>query len=132
MTAAMAANARDRLDKKEPPLSDDAIFDDATPTRSRGLIGRLTGWGVKPAPMDRAPLVQADRFEQASVAPQYEIDDRRVQDSAAAGALAVYNLGKSYGGRAVVKDVSVSLRRGEAVGLLGPNGAGKTTVFYMI
>ena len=50
----------------------------------------------------------------------------------AAGMLAVYNLGKSYGGRAVVKDVSLVLRRGEAVGLLGPNGAGKTTVFYMI
>ena len=28
--------------------------------------------------------------------------------------------------------VSVTVRRGEAVGLLGPNGAGKTTVFYMI
>ncbi len=48
------------------------------------------------------------------------------------GALAVYNLGKSYGSRAVVKDVSLFVRRGEAVGLLGPNGAGKTTVFYMI
>ena len=32
----------------------------------------------------------------------------------------------------VVQDVSISVRRGEAVGLLGPNGAGKTTVFYMI
>ena len=32
----------------------------------------------------------------------------------------------------VVQDVSLSVRRGEAVGLLGPNGAGKTTVFYMI
>jgi lipopolysaccharide export system ATP-binding protein len=48
------------------------------------------------------------------------------------GALSVFNLGKSYSGRAVVQDVSISLRRGEAVGLLGPNGAGKTTVFYMI
>ena len=46
--------------------------------------------------------------------------------------LAVYNLGKSYGGRAVVKDVSIAVQRGEAVGLLGPNGAGKTTVFYII
>ena len=34
--------------------------------------------------------------------------------------------------RPVVRNVSLSLRRGEAVGLLGPNGAGKTTVFYMI
>ena len=48
------------------------------------------------------------------------------------GALAVYNLGKRYGGRHVVQDVSLHVRRGEAVGLLGPNGAGKTTVFYMI
>jgi lipopolysaccharide export system ATP-binding protein len=46
--------------------------------------------------------------------------------------LGVHSLGKSYGGRQVVKDVSIHVRRGEAVGLLGPNGAGKTTVFYMI
>jgi lipopolysaccharide export system ATP-binding protein len=48
------------------------------------------------------------------------------------GTLGVHNLGKSYGGRQVVKDVSLLVQRGEAVGLLGPNGAGKTTVFYMI
>jgi len=39
---------------------------------------------------------------------------------------------KTYRRRPVVKGVSLSVRRGEAVGLLGPNGAGKTTVFYMI
>lgn len=50
----------------------------------------------------------------------------------ALGALAVYNLGKRYGQRTVVQDVSLVVRQGEAVGLLGPNGAGKTTVFYMI
>jgi lipopolysaccharide export system ATP-binding protein len=49
-----------------------------------------------------------------------------------AGILAVDGLRKSYGGRAVVSDASLSLRQGEAVGLLGPNGAGKTTIFYMI
>jgi lipopolysaccharide export system ATP-binding protein len=32
----------------------------------------------------------------------------------------------------VVKEVDVSVQRGEIVGLLGPNGAGKTTSFYMI
>ncbi len=48
------------------------------------------------------------------------------------GLLAVHHLGKGYRGRMVVQDVSISVRRGEAVGLLGPNGAGKTTVFYMI
>jgi lipopolysaccharide export system ATP-binding protein len=39
---------------------------------------------------------------------------------------------KAYGGRQVVKGVSISLDSGEVVGLLGPNGAGKTTSFYMI
>lgn len=42
------------------------------------------------------------------------------------------NLRKQYGGRQVVKDVSVSIESGQIVGLLGPNGAGKTTCFYMI
>ena len=42
------------------------------------------------------------------------------------------HLSKSYQGRHVVKDVSVSVHSGQIVGLLGPNGAGKTTCFYMI
>ena len=42
------------------------------------------------------------------------------------------HLVKTYHGRTVVNDVSVSIRPGEVVGLLGPNGAGKTTTFYMI
>lgn len=46
--------------------------------------------------------------------------------------LRVEALTKSYRGRMVVKEVSLSLRRGEILGLLGPNGAGKTTSFYMI
>ena len=46
--------------------------------------------------------------------------------------LRVQNLGKSYAKRPVVRDVSLHVHRGEAVGLLGPNGAGKTTCFYMI
>ena len=46
--------------------------------------------------------------------------------------LEALHLEKSYGSRKVVKDVSLSVRKGEVVGLLGPNGAGKTTSFYMI
>ncbi|MBP7958834.1 MAG: LPS export ABC transporter ATP-binding protein [Thiopseudomonas sp.] len=42
------------------------------------------------------------------------------------------NLAKSYKGRKVVHDVSLSIQSGQVVGLLGPNGAGKTTCFYMI
>ncbi|HEY5085535.1 MAG TPA: ATP-binding cassette domain-containing protein, partial [Rhizomicrobium sp.] len=41
--------------------------------------------------------------------------------------LVVTRIGKSFNKRPVVRSVSLSLKRGEAVGLLGPNGAGKTT-----
>jgi lipopolysaccharide export system ATP-binding protein len=41
-------------------------------------------------------------------------------------------VGKTYKKRPVVRNVTINVRRGEAVGLLGPNGAGKTTTFYMI
>ncbi|WP_307140266.1 LPS export ABC transporter ATP-binding protein [Pseudoroseomonas cervicalis] len=46
--------------------------------------------------------------------------------------LVATGLGKRYKKRPVVRNVSLSVKRGEAVGLLGPNGAGKTTTFYMI
>ena len=60
-------------------------------------------------------------------------DALRVVDSAAAaGGLVARGLGKRYKKRPVVRNVSISVKRGEAVGLLGPNGAGKTTTFYMI
>lgn len=42
------------------------------------------------------------------------------------------NITKTYRGRKVVNEVSVTVEQGEIVGLLGPNGAGKTTSFYMI
>lgn len=42
------------------------------------------------------------------------------------------HLGKRYAKRPVVREVSLHVQRGEAVGLLGPNGAGKTTCFYII
>jgi lipopolysaccharide export system ATP-binding protein len=52
--------------------------------------------------------------------------------AAAISRLEARHLQKSYGSRKVVKDVSLSVQKGEVVGLLGPNGAGKTTSFYMI
>ena len=48
------------------------------------------------------------------------------------GWLVALGLKKSFGKRPVVGNVSIAVRRGEAVGLLGPNGAGKTTCFYMV
>jgi lipopolysaccharide export system ATP-binding protein len=46
--------------------------------------------------------------------------------------LVARNIGKRFRKRPVLRDISLSVQRGEAVGLLGPNGAGKTTCFYII
>ncbi len=46
--------------------------------------------------------------------------------------LSAVNIGKSFKKRPVLRGVSLSVQRGEAVGLLGPNGAGKTTCFYIV
>ncbi|WP_234054212.1 MULTISPECIES: LPS export ABC transporter ATP-binding protein [unclassified Xanthobacter] len=78
------------------------------------------------------------RWREAGNAPAYPsaYHDAPYDDDphahAGVGSLAAYGLAKTYGGRKVVRDVSMFVRRGEAVGLLGPNGAGKTTCFYMV
>lgn len=46
--------------------------------------------------------------------------------------LSADHLKKTYNGRTVVQNVSLSVESGEVIGLLGPNGAGKTTSFYMM
>ena len=54
------------------------------------------------------------------------------EEQLASGGLDVRSIAKAYDRRAVLHDVSLSVRRGEVVGLLGPNGAGKTTCFYSV
>ena len=46
--------------------------------------------------------------------------------------LNINKISKTYGNKEVIRDISISIKRGEIVGLLGPNGAGKTTSFYVI
>jgi lipopolysaccharide export system ATP-binding protein len=73
--------------------------------------------------------------QQAATRPRAATDTRQGQGQGQAARhayLAAHGVEKSFGGRTVVKGVTLYVRRGEAVGLLGPNGAGKTTVFYMI
>jgi lipopolysaccharide export system ATP-binding protein len=67
--------------------------------------------------------------QRAAARPRRDADGRQAVQHAY---LAAHGVEKSFGGRKVVKGVTLYVRRGEAVGLLGPNGAGKTTVFYMI
>jgi len=86
---------------------------------------------------DAEPERLFDRPAPAPSALDRALDRRKPVDRLAevvpeTGALTVQGVQKSFGNRMVVRGVSLTLRRGEAVGLLGPNGAGKTTVFYMI
>jgi ABC-2 type transport system ATP-binding protein len=46
--------------------------------------------------------------------------------------VSVKGLCRHFGSRAVVRDISFELGRGEILGLLGPNGAGKTTIMRML
>ncbi len=78
-----------------------------------------TGIPVRPRPM-------------APRNPQATNGAGRPGSGIATEGLVAHRLAKSYRDRPVVRNVSISVRRGEAVGLLGPNGAGKTTLFYMI
>ncbi len=83
-------------------------------------------------PAMRAPA-QGSRQPNAAAQPQVVQRGQRGDGRQAQRAyLAAHGVEKSFGGRMVVKGVTLYVRRGEAVGLLGPNGAGKTTVFYMI
>ncbi len=46
--------------------------------------------------------------------------------------LIVNKISKSYGSKQVIRDINLTIKRGQIIGLLGPNGAGKTTTFYII
>src|SRR5206468_1325862 len=108
------------------------------PPLRRGVMARVAErWrrlrGAGPEEASSAPPASAQtaqpRAPAAVAAPAPQPPSTRPIHE---GLLVVQHLAKSYRQRRVVEDVSLYIRRSEAVGLLGPNGAGKTTVFYMI
>jgi ATP-binding cassette subfamily F protein uup len=54
--------------------------------------------------------------------------------AAPSGALVIEaaGIGKSYDGRAIVRDFSIRIQRGDRIGIVGPNGSGKTTLINML
>jgi len=89
---------------------------------------RLRNGAAAPVIAETMPQPARPRPPASVAAPAPAPGPRPVHE----GLLAVQHLAKSYRQHRVVEDVSLYIRRSEAVGLLGPNGAGKTTVFYMI
>jgi len=79
----------------------------------------------EPEAKSKEPAVDIPASEQSS-------SDIRPRLVSTKTGLVATNLGKRFQRRPVLRDVSISVKRGEAVGLLGPNGAGKTTCFYII
>ena len=78
-----------------------------------------------------AKLKSANNGSGGSPGTVIRVDGVDVSPQEVAG-LVAYNLNKRYRKRPVLRDVTIGVRRGEAVGLLGPNGAGKTTCFYIM
>jgi lipopolysaccharide export system ATP-binding protein len=66
-----------------------------------------------------------------AVGPTFVVNGAEVDPTEIEG-LVAYHIGKQYRRRPVLRDVTIGVQRGEAVGLLGPNGAGKTTCFYIM
>jgi lipopolysaccharide export system ATP-binding protein len=92
---------------------------------------------IRAEPMDlnprrRPPAPPPRPSPRAEAPPRPKPQAVRHEPAVSPDRLAAHGLDKSFVGRKVVNQVSIYVRRGEAVGLLGPNGAGKTTVFYMI
>jgi len=86
--------------------------------------------GKDPKPRDRAPAPAP-----IAAAPEVKLAGGAESGPSLVVAntgLVASHLGKQYNRRPVLRDVSLSVQRGEAVGLLGPNGAGKTTCFYIM
>jgi ABC-2 type transport system ATP-binding protein len=53
-------------------------------------------------------------------------------EATAGPALTASHLGRRFGDRWAVRDIELTVRRGEVLGLLGPNGAGKTTTVRLL
>jgi lipopolysaccharide export system ATP-binding protein len=110
---------RDRQDRQERQ----------EPQRRQEWRGRQE-WQERQEREERQPIVPNPPPQVVKLRPRG--DESAAARSDRKGLLEVRGVNKSFAGRKVVKEVSLYLRQGEAVGLLGPNGAGKTTVFYMI
>ena len=81
--------------------------------------------------LERLAGLRQDRREQRRATGNVTM---AVSEGRTSGALVAEaeNVSKSFGGRAIVKEFSTRVLRGDRVGIVGPNGAGKTTLIKML
>ena len=79
----------------------------------------------------RPPIYRIRRFAYHGAGYDINLLARR-QSHLGNNMLAMQSVAKSLGGREIIHDVSLEVKRGEVVGLLGPNGAGKSTTFKLL
>ncbi|MDR2260859.1 MAG: ATP-binding cassette domain-containing protein [Azoarcus sp.] len=91
---------------------------EARRTRDEGRVRRLEA-------LRRARAARRERLGQARLALE-----RGEQSGQMVAELT--HIGKSHGGKVVVRDFSTRILRGDRVGIMGPNGAGKTTLLKLI
>jgi lipopolysaccharide export system ATP-binding protein len=99
----------------------------------RGRILPLPTEGLReasPLANEKAPAATAGRVLAQRGAGEGEAGDSARESQPPR--LIADGLVKSYGGRTVVRGVTIDIAPGEIVGLLGPNGAGKTTTFSIV
>src|ERR687897_1015106 len=124
------------LEKKEAWLADEAIqhekFDKKLAQEEawlrRGIKARRT------RDEGRVRALMAMRDERASRRAHAGTVRLAVDGSEASGRMVFEadRVTKSLGGRAVLREVSTRIMRGDRVGLIGPNGVGKTTLLRLL
>jgi lipopolysaccharide export system ATP-binding protein len=129
--------------KQQPAVAESAAWLLAEADEANAQVARDSDWPPEELENWRDDDPQASAELRRPSAPQQSFATRPAQpvrpvlpESRAVGemegSLIAEALNKTFKGRKIIKDVSLLVHRGEAIGLLGPNGAGKTTLFYMI
>ncbi len=84
--------------------------------------------------MRRVGLLQALREQRRTYRASAGNATITASSAAPSGALVIEakGIGKSYGGRPIVRDFSTRIQRGDRIGIVGPNGSGKTTLINLL